>query len=112
MKKAVSIVTLSAWVALSLCAVLNSGESFVGSTAMQMEHGAGHGAEHGKSKHGISEMSMGCCAIVSGGVIMPQQTLVPLLLASIAFLLVYNFFAPPQIYIPLFRPPRSRSLFQ
>ena len=108
MKKVVAIFTVVGWVTLSLCGVMNFGGMSAESQAMEMEHGSGHG----DMKHGVSEMSMGCCAVVSGGAITPEQTFTALFLASVAFLMVYNFFIPSQLYLHLFRPPRSITLFQ
>jgi hypothetical protein len=112
MKKVVSVIALSGWILLSFCTAIGSGGQNVGANAMQIEHGAGHAHGHGESHHRLSEMPMGCCAVVSSGAIVPELTFIPLFLAGIAFLMVYSFFIPQQLFLHLFRPPRSRSLFQ
>ncbi|MDH5541421.1 MAG: hypothetical protein OEY64_00515 [Nitrospinota bacterium] len=105
MKKIFSWVTIVSLVGLSVCS--NSFISAFDGPAAISPHTSAH--HHGMPEDSSENMlghSMECCAVVSSGLILPDNLSVSVYFAIVFFVLVYRFIVPPRILLPVYHPPR------
>jgi len=105
MRKVFSLVTVVSLLGLSICSNNVIAAMGIGGDTALNSSTHHHGMP--QEQHGMTlGDSMECCAVVSSGLILPDNLSYSAYFALMFFVLVYRFLVPPKILLPVYHPPR------